>query len=585
MVSFGEKVLKELVHEKVIEEDKIAFVRESINQSDVSIESVLVDKLHINRDTILNAKSVVADVPGYKIDENTEIDREVLSSVPAVAASQYQMIPLLQKDNSIIVGMVDPTNIKAREALNFIFLRNSLSVDVVVLTEEDFYRALASYQGIKKEVGFALQDLEDSMEKEVIESNDTSGSSPESDDIEANLKAAPITKIVAVILKHAIEGRASDIHIEILRNQSRVRFRLDGELHTSLVLPHTVHNAVIARIKILASLRLDESRIPQDGRFSTQVRDKSIDFRVSTFPTSGGEKAVLRVLDSKSSLLDFKTLGIYDYHYKILEEAVYSPYGMILASGPTGSGKTTSLYTALSMINKEGVNLVSLEDPVEYHLEGMSQSQIRPDIGYTFASGLRSILRQDPDVIMVGEIRDAETAQLAVQAALTGHLVFSTIHTNNAVEVIPRLIDLGVDTFLLPGSFSVAIAQRLVGRLCEHCKVQQNATGNVLRLIEKTISSIPSDVLRTQGIQKPYTLCEAKGCARCNQKKIKGRVGIYEMIKMTDELKAIVLDDPNEIAIEKEAEHQQMITMKQDGIMKALQGTVSVDDVLRVTEE
>ncbi|MDX1535476.1 MAG: GspE/PulE family protein, partial [Candidatus Spechtbacterales bacterium] len=313
---------------------------------------------------------------------------------------------------------------------------------------------------------------------------------------------------------------------------------------------------------------------------------QTIDFRVSTFPTNSGEKVVMRVLDSSSVILEFQELGLIGPNKKKIEDAIDEPFGMIIVSGPTGSGKTTTLYTAMSKINKEGINIVSLEDPVEYHIEGVSQSQVRPEIDYTFASGLRSILRQDPDVIMVGEIRDGETAQLGVQSALTGHLVFTTVHTNNAIGVIPRLVDLGVSDFLIPSSVTIAMAQRLVGRLCSSCKFQKDPRGRIVEIIESELSKLPPEVLQKFEVQKPYQIWDAKGCPKCNGKKTKGRMGIYEILKMTPELKRIILEEEaNAIAIESEARRQGMINMKQDGIIKSLLGYMAIEDVLRVVEE
>jgi len=306
-----------------------------------------------------------------------------------------------------------------------------------------------------------------------------------SKEIEFNkiVEDAPISKVVAVILKHAVEGGASDIHIEPVQGKVRVRFRLDGVLHSSIFLPFKVLPSVVARIKILATLKIDETRVPQDGRFSTKIKDKIVDFRVSTLPTVLGEKVVIRILDPSQRKITFEDLGMTGRNLKILEEAIKNPFGMILSTGPTGSGKTTSLYTVLGVLNQEGVNVMTLEDPVEYVIEGVNQSQVRPEIDYGFASGLRHMVRQDPDVIMVGEIRDAETASLAIHAALTGHLVLSTLHTTNALGVIPRLLDMGIDQFLLPFTLNVAIGQRLTRKLCLYCRKKVKATGKIKNLI------------------------------------------------------------------------------------------------------
>ena len=432
------------------------------------------------------------------------------------------------------------------------------------------------------EVRNALEEIEKSLFEET---KDDLSEEEKKIGIES-MKETPITKIVAVILKHAIDGNASDIHIEPMRSKTRVRYRVDGILYSSLLLPKAVHNSIVARIKILATLRLDESRVPQDGRFSAHVNGQLIDFRVSTLPTNLGETVSMRILDPAAAVVDFSKLGLVGANLMRFEEAIKSPFGMILVSGPTGSGKTTTLYTALNKVNKEDVNVLSLEDPIEYHIEGVSQSQVKPEIKYTFASGLRSLVRQDPDIIMIGEIRDTETAKLATQASLTGHLVFSTIHTNNAIGVLPRLIDLGVETFLIPSSLTLTVAQRLIGRLCESCKYKVQPSPKVVRMIDEELSKLPKEILAQYKMPKKYVLWQARGCIKCGNKKTKGRIAIFEVLEMTEELKKIVIEeDANALKVEEEAQRQGMVTLMQDGIIKALEGIVSLEDVLRVVEE
>ena len=583
ITSFDSKILDGLVKKGSVEQNQVPAIQKYLQKKGATLESVLMgSSFKMDKNVFLGSKSEIAGVPAYVLDEGVAIPKDVLSIIPMDAASQYKMIPLSKDTEKVVVGMVNPNNIKARDALNFIFLRNELNAEVVVITEKDFNNAFSLYKGLKNEIGAALENIEDEF---AAKQKEQKVKSLDNDEDVANLKSAPVTTIVAVMLRHAIEGKASDVHIEALQNATRVRFRLDGDLHTSVNLPKSIHNAVIARVKVLASLKLDESRIPQDGRFTTELAGQPVDFRVSTFPTSSGEKAVLRVLDATSATMTFEELGLNDYHFQILTRALNAPYGMIIVSGPTGSGKTTTLYTALSSLNKEGVNMVSLEDPVEYHIEGMNQSQIRPDIGYTFASGLRHILRQDPDIIMVGEIRDSETAKLAIQSSLTGHLVFSTVHTNNVFDVVPRLLDMEVDAFLLPSSFALAVAQRLVGRLCDNCRIEVPVEQKMSDAIEKELSSVKPEILQAHNIVKPYKLYNAQGCAMCHQKKIKGRIAIYEMMEMTDEFKGVILKAPNEVEIKKEGIRQGVITMKQDGLIKALSGFVTFEDVVKKVEE
>jgi len=344
-------------------------------------------------------------------------------------------------------------------------------------------------------------------------------------------------------------------------------------------------SAIVARIKILSNLKIDETRIPQDGRFSARIEGRLIDFRVSTFPTILGEKAVMRILDPGERKIDFKELGITGRNLEAIKRGLDKSYGMILSTGPTGSGKTTTLYSVLSLFNDEKVNIMTLEDPVEYFIEGVNQSQIKPEIGYSFGSGLRYMLRQDPDIIMVGEIRDEETASLAIHAALTGHILLSTLHTSNTLGVIPRLIDMGIEPFLLPSTLSLAIAQRLLRKLCPYCKKKVKANKEARKKIIDEIEKIPSVVKKEIKIEKDLYLYEPAGCKRCNNLGYSGRIGIFEILEMTKNLEKIILKEPSEATIREEADRQGMVTMKQDGMLKVLEGVTSLEEVLRVAEE
>src|SRR3989344_4092947 len=390
---------------------------------------------------------------------------------------------------------------------------------------------------------------------------------------------APVSKMVAVMLRHAIEGRASDVHVEPGKGKLRVRFRVDGVVYTSLFLPMNVHEAIISRVKIMANLKIDEKREPQDGRFKIVIDGRDVDFRVSTFPTYFGEKVAIRILDPEAGVRELSALGLAGRNLKLTEDALKLPYGLILVTGPTGSGKSTTLYAMLQLINQEKRNILSLEDPIEYNIEGLNQSQVRPEIGYSFASGLRSVLRQDPDVIMVGEIRDNETAQLAIHAALTGHLVLSTLHTNNAIGVIPRLIDMGVDPFLIPSTLVLAIAQRLTRRLCEESRKEIPLTGSTLEKIKKEFDGFPEEVKKKN--QLPKHIYEALPSSTC-PKGTRGRIGVFEALSMTPALEKIILSDPSESTIAAEAVRQSMITMRQDGLLKAFDGKIGLEALSEV---
>jgi type IV pilus assembly protein PilB len=399
---------------------------------------------------------------------------------------------------------------------------------------------------------------------------------------------APIAKLVEVIIKHALDGKASDVHIEPVEGSYRVRFRVDGVLHASLVFPIDVGRAVVSRIKILSNLKIDEQRKPQDGRFRTEQGGHIIDLRVSTLPVMEGEKVVMRVLEKTEKMVDFKEMGVWGRAEEILLRRIREPFGIILITGPTGSGKSTTLYSFLKILNQEERNIITLEDPVEYYISGINQSQIKPEIDYTFASGLRSILRQDPNVIMVGEIRDSETAELAIHAALTGHLVLSTLHTNSAMGTIPRLMDMGVESFLLASSLQVVAAQRLVRRICPDCKEPMTITPAVENMIRKELKSISPEELAKYGMEadlKKIVVYKGKGCDLCNDTGYKGRIAMVEVIDITDEVKNIITDKHgSEAELEKVLPHQGMVTMREDGILKALAGVTTLMEVERVTE-
>ena len=515
------------------------------------------------------------------------ISPDVLGEISEEAATFYQFVPIERKDNVLSIGMINPDDLKAQEALRFIAQQRNFVPKIFLITPTDFNDVLKQYRNLKEEVETALGELDKELAKrevvhEVKEKVGVEGI------LERVMAEAPITKIVAVVLRHAQEGRASDIHIEPTENNLKIRFRVDGVLYTSLILPKSIQSSVVSRIKILSSMKIDETRIPQDGRFHSVIDNKKIDFRVSTFPTYFGEKVVLRLLDPTVGILTFDQLGIQGHNRRLLEEAIDRPFGMILVTGPTGSGKTTTLYAVLRVLNEDAVNIVSLEDPVEYFVEGVSQSQVRPEINYTFASGLRSILRQDPDVIMVGEIRDRETADLATHAALTGHIVLSTLHTNDALGVIPRLMDMGVQGFLIPSSLNLAMSQRLIRRLCNECKKEIEPSPIIKEIIVKELEGLSEEgkkFLADQKINiKEIKIWHAPGCKFCAQKGTKSRIAIHEALSMTPQLEKIIIEGVTEAKISEEAMRQGMITMKQDGVIKVLQGLVSFEELMGAVE-
>ncbi len=548
-------------------------VKEIMRSQKKDAESALVE-FGLPEQTILDTKSEMLGIPTRSL-HGQKVSFETLKYVPEESARHYQMAPLGLEDGVLEVGMVSPENLEAREALQFISSNLNMPFKIFLISHSDFNAILKEYQGLGGEVSKAIGELESTINENTIELP-RGGKVGE----EAFLtEDAPVTKMVAVILRHAVEGKASDIHIEPSQEQLRVRFRVDGVLYTSILLPMNVHEAVISRVKIMCNMKIDEKRKPQDGRFRARIDKRDVDFRVSTFPTYYGEKVALRILDPDIGIKSFADLGIDGQNLEIVQEGLKRPYGMILITGPTGSGKSTTLYAMLKTLNNDKRNVVSLEDPIEYYLSGINQSQIRPEIDYTFASGLRSILRQDPDVIMVGEIRDKETAQLAVHAALTGHLVLSTLHTNDAIGVIPRLIDMGVDPFLIPSTLVVAMGQRLVRTLCPDSRREVSLEGPIKESLEKEIALMPDAVQKN--IKMPVAIYEPQVGPTC-PKGTRGRIAVVEALKMTPELEQIILKGPSETLISAEAKRQNMITMRQDGVLKVLRGVVGLEELFEV---
>lgn len=532
----------------------------------------------------LEAAGAAYNIPTRQLD-STPPEERVLSYIPIDSAQHYGFVPLDEVDGVLDVGIVDPDNIEALDALQFISGKIGLPYKVFLITKEDFNQVIQAYANLTGEVGKALSEFE--TLKNPVNAKDgqdailqiEAGEEPlnlTSRKGEALKADAPVTKIVSTILRYAIEGHSSDIHIEPSPTKTRIRFRMDGMLHTSLELPLKVHEAVVARIKILAKLRLDEKRKPQDGRFSANIDRRRIDFRVSTFPTEFGEKVVMRILDQSDATATLDSIGFSPEQLVDIREMIRSPYGIILISGPTGSGKSTTLFAMLSELDREKLNVVSLEDPVEYQISGVSQSQVRPEIGYTFANGLRSILRQDPDVIMVGEIRDKETAGLAVQAALTGHLVFSTIHTNTAAGAIPRLVDMGVDPFLIAPTLVSIIGQRLTRRLCEGAKDPFPTTDSIREIIDNQFEDL-SAVYRKK-LPPMDTFYHARPTESCADG-TRGRLAVFEILKMNKDIEQVLLKEPIEERIYAAARASGMLTMREDAIIKAAAGEIAFEEI------
>lgn len=513
------------------------------------------------------------------------IERSVIGYIPEDTATRYRMAVYAKDGETLRVAMADPEDFEALNILRFLAEKEQKSIEIALASDRVITEMLKQYTGTDRALKEAILSLKDESQTGVSFDENILGE-PKREDQEV-VQDAPIARLVESIVKHAIDARASDIHIEPTEEEYRVRFRVDGILHSSLVFPVSIGKAVVARIKILSNLKIDEKRKPQDGRFRAEHEGEEVDLRISTLPVVNGEKVVIRILDKKDNIVDFVEMGLWGTTGELLRRKIDDPYGIILMTGPTGSGKSTTLYAFLQILNQDERNIITLEDPVEYSIEGINQSQVKPEIGYTFANGLRSILRQDPNVIMVGEIRDGETAELAIHSALTGHLVLSTLHTNSAIGAIPRFIDMGIEPFLISSAMQVVAAQRLVRRICPECVEEMPTTPAIDRYLEKVIESVRPEELAKYGYD-PKTgrrLYRGKGCDACGNTGYKGRIAIYEALEVTEEVKRIIVDDhANEAKLLEESKRQRMVMMRIDGILKALRGITTLTEVERVTE-
>jgi type IV pilus assembly protein PilB len=538
---------------------------------------LLISQKALDEEDLAKAKAAFFNLP-YVDLRQVQVLPQVLTLIPTESINFYNFVPFELAGRNLKVAITDPSNLSALEALEFLGQKQNFQVQLYLASETSVAVVIGKKQNLKKVVGEALKDIQT---KETASLKPTETKKDEKPKV---IEEAPIIKIVEVILTNAIEANASDIHIEPSEKDVRVRYRIDGILHTSLMLPKSVQPSIATRIKILSNLKIDESRLPQDGRFHMEVGKKAVDLRVSILPLIYGEKIVMRILDKSTKAPTLDQLGVRGRALTWVNENLKKTHGIFLITGPTGSGKSTTLYSILSILNTTSVNIVTLEDPVEYFIEGVNQSQINPDIGLTFAAGLRSILRQDPNIVMVGEIRDKETAELAVQAALTGHLVFSTLHTNNAIGAIPRLVDMGMEPFLLVASINVVGAQRLVRKICPDCKKEVPLSKAVEEEIKKEIIGVPEDYF--EGFDKKnLKIYKGDGCEKCGHTGYTGRMGIFEVLPSTTEIQDLILAKNSAHRIYEEAQKIGMISLKQDGMIKVLRGDTTIEEVIRVTTE
>lgn len=571
-------VLGLLVNKGLLSEDQGNQLQFEAINSGKSVDQLIKEKKVVAELPLTQALAELYQIPFIDIDA-TGISPEALTQLPEGVARRYLMLPFAinKSENTLSVAMVNPLDLSA---IDFAAQKSGFRILPYFATQSELERKVAERyaQNLSSEVTAALEDtkLVSTPEQKL---DDLSALSREV------VREAPITKIVETVLSFAIKSRASDVHIEPGESRTRIRYRIDGILVEKLILPKSVHEAVVSRIKILSNLKIDEKRVPQDGRFNFTSNSEMVDLRVSTLPTIHGEKIVMRLLKKQVTVPTLQELGLRGFALRHVEEAIRVPHGIVLVTGPTGSGKTTTLYSILHQINKPSVNIMTLEDPVEYEIQGVNQVQINPQAGLSFASGLRSFLRQDPNVIMVGEIRDTETAELAIQASLTGHLVFSTLHTSSATGAVPRLLDMGAEPFLVASSMTLSMAQRIVRRLNEDFKEEYQPEPPVLEDIKNVLGPL-FDSWCKQNKKTPdqIRLYRTKSDRPQTEPEYKGRVGIYEVMRITEELGRMIMEQKTAADLEKVAIKDGMLLMKQDGYLKALDGVTTIEEVLRVAE-
>jgi len=570
--------LQYLVSSNVLTQEEVDHIVADYQKHNTPIDTLLAGSKKLDEEKLLQLKSDFYHLPSIDLG-TAAVGKEVMNFIPKETVVNYQIVPFGVENDTVRIAMINPENIKAREAVDFLARQKGWNTQFYVTTSLGFKHVLDQYASISSEVKEALSYTDkdqETKEEEVIEGGKG---------LEEVVKSAPVSKMVSVILRHAVEGGASDIHIEPGDNESRVRYRIDGKLNTTLTLPKYIHPSIISRIKVLANLKLDETRRPQDGRIHQRLSNREVDFRVSTMPLMDTEKVVMRILDVTRGAPTLQDLGFMGRNLKSIEQHIHKPNGLFLVTGPTGSGKSTTLFSALSMLNQEDVNIVTLEDPVEYFLPGANQSQVRAEVNYTFASGLRSILRQDPDIIMVGEIRDNETVELAIQAALTGHIVLSTLHTNDAIGAIPRLHDMRAEPFLLATTINVIVAQRLVRKICQFCKTETTLPSELQARVASVMEGVADDVLYEGVDKKSFIFHKGAGCAKCGNSGYKGRLSVSEVVENTRAMQNIIAEGFSMEKARQELAHQGFISMIQDGIMKALMGLTTVEEVVVATKE
>jgi type IV pilus assembly protein PilB len=557
-----------LLSQGVISPEQVSAIKlESIN-SGLPIESIIEQHKFATEDQIARAKAAQLGVGFIRLGDRSVLP-EVISLVPELVARRYKILPFDKQDGYLYVAMADPLDLQVAQ---FIEKKAGMKVKRFLALTSDILKAINDQysQNLTSDVVSALKEVDF-----VGGNNQAQKSALDQTEI---IREAPVANIVTQLLEYAVKTKASDIHIEPEGEKTRVRYRIDGILHEKVILPKKVHEALVSRIKILAGLKIDERRLPQDGRFTFDYNNTETDLRISTLPTVYGEKVVLRLLAKSQNAPTLQELGLRGSPLKNFQNQLLRSHGIFLICGPTGSGKTTTLYSILTTLSTTKVNILTIEDPVEYQIAGANQVQANPAIGLTFAAALRSFLRQDPNIILVGEVRDAETSELAIQAALTGHQVFSTLHTNSAAGALPRLLDMGMEPFLLDSAINAVVGQRILRQICSHCKFAYTPPPEITENIKQVLGNlIPQN--------KEIKLYKGKGCAVCGDLGYLGRTGVFEVLVISEKIMKLILERASASALEKQAIEEGMITLKQDGYLKALEGVTTLEEVLRVGQD
>lgn len=574
-----------LLDEKLVSAEHLSEAQKKSDQTGQKLAEILVGEKIINEEQLIKLEAYILGVPYVNL-EKEKIDSRVLEIIPEPIARTHSIVAYKKSGQVLEVAMLDPEDL---QTIEFIKKKADLKIRPRLTSPSSLKNALQQYQK-SLEVEFGEIIKKETPALTAIADEDIISLGEDGEDLKKIAEDLPIIRIVDTLIKHAVLQKASDIHIEPSEKEVQVRYRIDGILRPAMILPSQVKTGIIARIKVLSSLKLDEHRLPQDGRFKIDTEDQRVAFRVSVLPVYDGEKIVMRLLPESSANFTLEKLGFFGEGLEMIKRNIKKPTGMILVTGPTGSGKTTTLYTVLEMLNIPEVNISTVEDPIEYRMEGINQTQVKPQIGLTFASGLRSLLRQDPNIIMVGEIRDEETASLAINASLTGHLVLSTLHTNSAAGALPRLLDMKVEPFLVSSTVNIITAQRLIRTLCPDKEAYILSEQELENLAKEFDMDGILKVLRQEKIVseksdwKDINFFHPKLTAECADG-YKGRIGIHEVLNVTSEIKDLIVKGATSDEIEKQAKNEGMITMLEDGFIKAVQGLTSLEEVLRVTRE